>query len=59
MALKPMLIRLDPRMRKGLEQAAKQELSSISLVIRRAIAQYLRLLNIKWEDLELDEEEKD
>jgi len=43
-------------MAKSLELAAKNEISSISAVIRRAISQYLRVNHhINWEEMEIDE----
>lgn len=54
--MKPITLRLDPRMAKALELAAKNEISSISAVIRRAISQYLRVNHhINWEQMEVDE----
>ena len=51
--MKPMTLRLDPRMAKALELAAKKEISSVSQVIRRAISQYLRVNHqINWEQME-------
>ncbi len=54
--MKPITLRLDQRMAKSLELAAKNEISSISAVIRRAISQYLRVNHhINWEEMEIDE----
>ena len=54
--MKPMTLRLNPKMAKALELAAKHEISSISAVIRRAISQYLRVNHhINWEEMEIDE----
>ena len=52
--MKPITLRLDPRMAKALELAAKNEISSVSAVIRRAISQYLRVNHqLNWEQIEL------
>ena len=54
--MKPITLRLDPRMAMALKLAAKNEISSISAVIRRAISQYLRVNHhINWEEMEIDE----
>ena len=55
--MKPITLRLDPRMAKALELAAKNEIISVSAVIRRAINQYLRVNHqIKWEQIELTQD---
>jgi hypothetical protein len=46
-------------MAKALELAAKNEISSVSAVIRRAINQYLRVNHqIKWEEIEVKGDER-
>ena len=56
--MKPMTLRLDPKMAKALELAAKNEISSVSQVIRRAISQYLRVNHqISWEKVEVKGDE--
>jgi len=56
--MKPTTLRLDPRMAKALELAAKKEISSVSQVIRRAISQYLRVNHqINWEQVEVKGDE--
>lgn len=56
--MKPTTLRLDPRMAKALESAAKKEISSVSQVIRRAISQYLRVNHqINWEEVEVKKNE--
>ena len=56
--MKPMTLRLDPKMAKALELAAKNEISSVSQVIRRAISQYLRVNHqINWEKVEVKGDE--
>ena len=56
--MKPMTLRLDPKMAKALELAAKNEISSVSQVIRRAVSQYLRVNHqINWEKVEVKGDE--
>ncbi|UCF01831.1 MAG: CopG family transcriptional regulator [Deltaproteobacteria bacterium] len=56
--MKPMTLRLDPKMAKALELAAKNEISSVSQVIRRAVSQYLRVNHqISWEKVEVKGDE--
>lgn len=50
-------IKIDPKMKKGIEKLADEQLVNMSTVIRQAVDKYLKEYNIDWrkEDTEKSE----
>ncbi len=44
-------IKIDPKMKKGIEQLADEHLVNMSTVIRQAVDKYLKEHNIDWREL--------
>ena len=43
-------IKIDPEMKKALEELAKKEFSPVSTIVKKAIDKYLQEQGIKWRD---------
>lgn len=41
-------IKVDPRMKKALEKAAREEFTSVSSILKKAAAKYLEDVGIDW-----------
>lgn len=44
-------IKVDPRMKKALEKAAREEFTSVSSILKKAAAKYLEDVGIKWKEV--------
>ncbi len=52
-------IKLDPRMKKGIEKLADEQLVNMSTVIRQAVDKYLKEHNIDWRKNDTEEAGKE
>jgi len=48
-------IKLDPRMKKGIEKLAEEQLVNMSTVIRQAVDKYLKEHDIEWRSDDTEE----